>query len=95
MHAIQGWMCGVDFTCELGEADGGNIVYPTKENLLANRTCARPDGDKMCAPAEVFVVSREDFKALLDKAGINPSEVRVANWGTENFDDVLHDLLSV
>ena len=60
MHAIPGWMCGVDFSCELGEANGGNTIYPSEENLRANMTCvnsSEPE-DKMCYPVEVVTMSK-------------------------------------
>jgi len=84
MRAIQGWMCGTDFTCELGAASGGNVVYPTRENLIENRDCVSAD-DNYCAPTEVYVMSREDLETLLNKANMNPSEFRIANWENEVF----------
>ena len=83
MHAIPGWMCGVDFSCELGEANGGNTIYPSEENLRANRECvnsSEPE-DKMCYPVEVVTMSKEDFLELVEKAGIDPAAIRSSNWG--------------
>jgi hypothetical protein len=83
MHAIPGWMCGVDFSCELGEANGGNTIYPSEENLRANRKCvnsSEPE-DKMCYPVEVVTMSKDDFLELVEKAGIDPSEIRSSNCG--------------
>lgn len=83
MRAIPGWMCGVDFSCELGEANGGNTIYPSEENLRANRTCVNSSAeeDKMCYPVEVVTMSKEDFLELVEKAGIDPSAIRSSNWG--------------
>ena len=33
MRAVLGWMCAIDFSCELGEALGGNTIYPSLEDL--------------------------------------------------------------
>jgi hypothetical protein len=80
MHAIPGWMCGVDFSCELGEANGGNTVYPSEENLRANRKCVN-SRDEWCCPVEVVTMSKVDFLELVEKAGIDPAEIRSSNWG--------------
>jgi hypothetical protein len=37
--SVIGYMCYIDWECELGGASGGNRVYPTIENLKANHTC--------------------------------------------------------
>ena len=34
-----GYMCKTDFECELGLAEGGNIVYPSVENLKKYKKC--------------------------------------------------------
>lgn len=34
-----GYMCMIDFEDELGIAAGGNIVYPSIEDLKANHDC--------------------------------------------------------
>ena len=36
---IIGYMCAVDFECELGAALGGNTVYPSIEDLKKNHEC--------------------------------------------------------
>ena len=80
MRAIPGWMCGVDFSCELGEANGGNTIYPSEENLRENRKCVN-SGDKYCAPQEVVTMSKEDFLELVEKSGIDPATIRASNIG--------------
>lgn len=32
-YAITGYMCAIDFECELGKASGGNTVYPSVDDL--------------------------------------------------------------
>lgn len=48
---VVGYMCLVDFECELGAAMGGNGVYPSVEDLKANRKCVEG-----CGIVEVRVV---------------------------------------
>lgn len=48
---VIGYMCLTDFECEIGGACGGNVVYPSIEDLRENRRCV--DG---CGIAEVKVV---------------------------------------
>lgn len=36
---VTGFMCGVDFNYELGQALGGNTIYPTEADLIANKGC--------------------------------------------------------
>ena len=37
--AAHGYMCLVDFECEVGNAMGGNRVFPSVEDLRANLKC--------------------------------------------------------
>ncbi len=39
-----GYMCMVDFDCELGNACGGNTVYPSIDDLKKNRRCVSECG---------------------------------------------------
>jgi hypothetical protein len=90
MRAILGWMCYTDFSCELGEANGGTGVYPSEENLRANRTCVN-SGDEYCKPQEVVVMSKEDFLELLEKSGIDPKSIRAENFGDATWEkEVVH-----
>jgi hypothetical protein len=41
---IYGYMCGVDFQHELGEASDGNIIYPSVNNLKQNKPCWKECG---------------------------------------------------
>ena len=36
---VHGYMCLVDFECELGSASGGNTVYPSIEDCQKRRKC--------------------------------------------------------
>lgn len=38
-HNPVGYMCTIDFECELGRAKGGNVIYPSIEDLKANHDC--------------------------------------------------------
>ncbi len=39
-----GYMDKIDFECEVGLADGGNVVYPSIENLKKNKKCVSQCG---------------------------------------------------
>jgi hypothetical protein len=43
-QSIIGYMCGVDYEFELGEASDGNKVYPDVASLKAHRKCVDEDG---------------------------------------------------
>jgi hypothetical protein len=36
---VVGYMCMVDFDCELGAASGGNRIFPSTEDLKAHLKC--------------------------------------------------------
>ncbi len=36
---VLGYMCRIDFECELGAALGGNNIYPSEEDCRENRKC--------------------------------------------------------
>lgn len=80
MHAIPGWMCYVDFSCELGEASGGNTVYASESDLRKHRECVN-HGDKWCTPQEVVTMSKEDFLELVEKSGIDLATITKSNIG--------------
>lgn len=50
---VLGYMCLIDFECEIGAASGGNKVYPSIEDCRANRGCTNS-----CGIVEVEVRSR-------------------------------------
>jgi hypothetical protein len=52
-RAVDGFMCKVDWDYELGQALGGNTIYPSKADLLANHNCAE------CGMVEVQVLLKE------------------------------------
>lgn len=37
--SVIGYMCAVDFECELGAASGGNTVHPSVEDLKKGHEC--------------------------------------------------------
>ena len=76
MRAVPGWMCAIDFSCELGEALGGNTIYPSLEDLQKNHECL-----EHCGFEEVVTLSKEDFKELVAKAGIDPQTIHGSNTG--------------
>lgn len=41
---VLGYMCGVDWECELGMASGGNTVYPSGEDCEKRRKCTEQCG---------------------------------------------------
>jgi|FreactcultureFD7_1027221.scaffolds.fasta_scaffold44156_1 hypothetical protein len=71
MRAVPGWMCAIDFSYELGEALGGNTIYPSLEDLRKHHECL-----DFCGFEEVVTMSKEDFIELVAKAGIDPKTIR-------------------
>ncbi len=37
--SVIGYMCAIDFECELGAAAGGNIIYPSIDDLKRCHKC--------------------------------------------------------
>lgn len=37
--SVIGYMCAIDWSCELGAAMGGNTVYPSVDDLKRNHEC--------------------------------------------------------
>jgi hypothetical protein len=64
-------MCAIDFSYELGEALGGNTIYPSLEDLRKHHECL-----DFCGFEEVVTMSKEDFIELVAKAGIDPKTIR-------------------
>ena len=48
--SVTGYMCLTDWECEIGAASGGERVYPSIDDLLWHRRCA-----KSCGIVEVSV----------------------------------------
>ena len=44
MTEQRGFMCRIDFECELGRASGGNRVFPSVEDLFKDHDCAHACG---------------------------------------------------
>ncbi len=63
----EGWMDSTDYDCELGQANGGNVVYPSAENCEENRGCIRESASSNhpCAVLKVYVISEEDLNRVL------------------------------
>ena len=55
-----GWMDAVDFQHELGEALGGNTIYPSEEDLRKNKSCI--DKSEYCYPIRVLVFDAKDLE---------------------------------
>ena len=51
---VEGYMCMTDFECELGMACGGNVVYPSVEDIKRNRKCV-----ESCGIVKVAVICTE------------------------------------
>lgn len=80
MRAVPGWMCGVDFSCELGEALGGTTIFASEDDLHECRKCT-VGRDKDHYGVEVVTMSKEDFTELVKKSGIDPTSIRSSNLG--------------
>lgn len=51
-HTVIGYMCLIDFECELGAAEDGNRVYPSIASLKKHHVCSAE-----CGIAEVRVTA--------------------------------------
>lgn len=80
-----GFMCKVDFECELGGAKGGNHVYPSIGDLRENRKCVNGLSDiAEVEVQEVRVVQESDFEG----GGCGITEVRVRQLRDATEEDV-------
>jgi hypothetical protein len=52
--SVTGYMCRIDWECELGQARDGNKVYPSVDGLREYHTCA-----DTCGIVEVAVFFRK------------------------------------
>ena len=55
-----GWVCLVDFQHEIGHASGGNVIYPSREELERERRCCRGGGEQFCKPVRVRLTLAEE-----------------------------------
>lgn len=57
-----GYMCLTDWEYEIGNASGGNAIYPSIEDLLERRKCAEACGIIMVRVSAIEVIrpARED-----------------------------------
>jgi hypothetical protein len=63
--ADSGFMCKVDFDCELGAAAGGVLVYPSLADLRKHRSCVVECGIIEVKVAFLGVVQEPDYSNLL------------------------------
>jgi hypothetical protein len=79
VYAREGWMCSVDFLCEVGSATGGNTVYPSKKNLQDERLCVIVDAEEptqysqYCYPKRVYVMDADEVDKLRGEPSAKPS----------------------
>lgn len=64
---VTGYMCGVDWDCEIGNALGGNIIYCSEADLIENKRCT-----DQCGIVEVEIrlkrrIKESDFSIKPDK----------------------------
>ena len=59
--SVIGYMCKVDYECELGAAAGGKVVYPTVEDLKERRSCVDECGIVKVAVSLEEVVQEENY----------------------------------
>lgn len=57
---VHGYMCLVDFECELGAARGGNTVYPSIEDCRRHRKCVASCGIVKVAIRALEIVQPEN-----------------------------------
>ena len=59
--SVIGYMCKVDYELELGAASGGNVVYPSINDLKERRKCVEGCGIVKVAVSLVEVVQEENY----------------------------------
>jgi hypothetical protein len=62
-HKPRGFMCKTDFDWELGEASGGDTIYPSIEELRRKRGCVEGCGIVEVEVSLVRVVQKETHDA--------------------------------
>lgn len=60
-EGIIGYMCKIAYDCELGLAMGGNVIYPSEEDLKRCHTCWETCGIVKVRVHYVCTVVEEDF----------------------------------
>jgi hypothetical protein len=60
--SVIGYMCRVDWECELGMAEGGNVIYPGIEDCKRVRKCTTA-----CGIVEVSV----SFRKIVEEGADN------------------------
>ena len=64
---VFGYMCGVDFQHELGEASGGNLVYPSLADLKHHAKCWESCGVvKVSVQLVEWVVPQDIMKGAVE-----------------------------
>lgn len=64
---VTGFMCKVDWDHELGEALGGNTIYPSQADLIANKKCTDECGIVEVEIRLKKVIQESDFSIKPDK----------------------------
>ncbi len=70
-ESTHGYMCMTDYDYELGVAKGGNVVYPSVEDIKENRSCVSECGIVKVAVRAIEVTQEQDYSGLLDDEDIN------------------------
>lgn len=69
---VVGFMCGVDWQHELGEACGGNVVYPSIANLRHHRECAHECGVVKVSVELIEWVVPQNFEKYREPQHLEP-----------------------
>lgn len=64
---VYGYMCKVDFQCELGCACGGNVVYPSLKDIKERRSCLPQCGIVKVAVVCTEIVDEGDWNAEIEE----------------------------
>lgn len=59
LYGPIGYMCKVDFDYEVGNAMGGNVIYPSETDLRRNRKCVEGCGIVEVMVSQIRVVQEE------------------------------------
>lgn len=66
---VYGYMCKVDFECELGGAEGGNRIFADPEDCRRCRPCVSQCGMVKVAIRAIEIVQPENYGECTSESG--------------------------
>lgn len=60
-RTVEGYMCKIDFDCELGKAPVGSVVYPDVDDLKSNHDCWKSCGIVKVSVSYIETIVEQDL----------------------------------